>query len=102
MTKQNLERRRMMTMLSSRGITYRIIGKMFNVTHQRVQQIISGYNSKHYKKDILQRDNYQCQLCFNKKDVRVHHLNRDRKCNKLYNLLTLCYECHRKLHSGLL
>jgi hypothetical protein len=51
----------------------------------------------------LMRDGYQCQSC-QKKQVRLeaHHIQYREHGGKntLFNLLTLCAECHHKLHQG--
>ncbi len=49
----------------------------------------------------LMRDDYQCQYCGKKKiRLQVHHIipiKSDGK-NTIKNLLTLCYDCHNKVH----
>ena len=56
---------------------------------------------------ILERDNYQCQICFvgnkGKKSLHVHHIfswagYKDFRFNE-FNLTTVCNECHKKIHS---
>lgn len=60
-----------------------------------------GYSSRRCA--ILHRDNYTCQCC-GKKNCRleVHHIKF--KCNggsdDEENLITLCEECHKKIHRG--
>lgn len=52
---------------------------------------------------ILNRDNYTCQIC-GEKDTRleIHHIQYRSKggSNRMDNLVTLCQECHGKIHSG--
>ena len=58
---------------------------------------------------MLWRDNYKCQCCgassTKKKEVRLHtHHLESRKTggNAPDNLITLCEDCHKKLHKGLI
>ncbi len=55
---------------------------------------------------ILKRDNYQCRFCGSDKNLDIHH--RDGKSyskkgsdsnNEDHNLITLCHQCHLKLHA---
>jgi len=39
-----------------------------------------------------------CQLCRGKKNLNIHHINRDVADNSPSNLLTLCASCHTALH----
>lgn len=64
------------------------------------------YNVRQY---VLWRDGYTCQCCrshsSNKKDVRlhVHHLeSRKTGGNAPSNQITICEDCHQKLHKGLI
>ena len=88
------ERKQMMTEMREKGITWQKIGNMFGVSHQRVQQIVKGY--QHSRKTlstkipdnwkpgetknistslkgrsrltemVRHRDNYTCQICHKK------------------------------------
>jgi len=55
---------------------------------------------------IKMRDNYECQICGLKesevqdhfyKSLLVHHINRNKKDDRLENLVTVCLDCHRQL-----
>lgn len=55
----------------------------------------------------LKRDSYKCNRCgmTNSEHKRkygygifVHHLDGDRKNNKIDNLITVCHGCHSKIH----
>ncbi len=55
--------------------------------------------SKELKISIRERDDYTCQLCGCKETNRrhsVHHIDYNKKNNKLENLITLCVNCHQK------
>lgn len=51
--------------------------------------------------EIMQRDNFTCQLCFSStKTLHVHHLEYENSHpwdTPDVNLITLCEECHKKL-----
>ena len=61
-----------------------------------------GYSSR--REAILHRDNYTCQCC-SKKNCRleVHHIKfrRDGGTDDEENLITLCEECHKGVHAGI-
>jgi len=64
-----------------------------------------SYYFYYIRKKVLERDNFQCQLCKTKKKrLTVHHLDGKgmnlpyrKRNNKIDNLITVCYPCHRKL-----
>lgn len=57
------------------------------------------------KSAVLTRDDYTCQIC-GEKDTRleVHHIQFRSKggSDRMENLVTLCYDCHSKVHGGVL
>lgn len=62
-----------------------------------------GYKNNH--EAVLNRDNYTCQCCKTKKGtMHVHHIiyRSNGGSDKMDNLITLCKDCHKKLHDGLL
>ena len=53
------------------------------------------------RKAVLRRDGYKCQMCGAVMNLDVHHVSYENLCNeKLSDLVTLCRECHKKLHKG--
>ena len=54
---------------------------------------------------ILKRDEYKCRLCGSKHNLQVHHIkySKDKKAWEYpnLNLITLCEECHKKVHADL-
>ena len=51
-----------------------------------------------------------CEICGNTDNLETHHLNEQKNCdyngfvndkhfhkNEIYNLVCLCYECHKKV-----
>ena len=62
-----------------------------------------NYSFASHKEAILNRDNYTCQCC-GKKNTRleIHHIIFRSQCgtDDESNLITLCEDCHSKVHSG--
>jgi 5-methylcytosine-specific restriction endonuclease McrA len=40
----------------------------------------------------------ECERCKSKKNLEIHHIDRNRRNNVKENLMPLCKSCHRKLH----
>ena len=62
-----------------------------------------NYGFGNSKAACLNRDNYTCQCCKTKKGtLHAHHIvyRRNGGTDTLDNLITLCEECHKKLHRG--
>jgi len=68
------------------------------VKYQRGKKF--GYENK--RQYVLYRDGFKCQHCGSKDHLEVHHIRykSHKGTNDVDNLITLCYECHQKLHSG--
>lgn len=69
-------------------------------------EMFGQYNVRQY---VLWRDGYTCQCCdahsTKKNDVKLHvHHRESRKTggNAPDNLVTLCEDCHKKLHKGII
>lgn len=53
--------------------------------------------------EILERDNFTCQLCKSqKKTLTIHHFSYSKNPWDVQNqsLLTLCFDCHKKVQIG--
>lgn len=90
---------------------------------QRVREYLTN---KHITFEVLKRDNFECKICGSKKDLDVHHIISfkfiidrivdehpdidintdemykycisDKELNNLNNLITVCSDCHHKIH----
>jgi hypothetical protein len=55
------------------------------------------------KKDILRRDKFYCQICGESNSLHIHHiLSRSTTPELTFdpeNLITVCENCHKKIHS---
>jgi len=57
------------------------------------------------RQEALKRDGYQCQICGATENLHIHHVNPLGMGGSGYkdvpeNMITLCAECHRKIHDG--
>ena len=62
-----------------------------------------AYNYKNNHEAVLNRDHYTCQCCKTKKGtMHVHHIvyHSNGGSDKMDNLITLCEDCHKRLHDG--
>jgi Predicted restriction endonuclease len=61
------------------------------------------YNTQPWRKLVLERDNYRCQICDTNNNLHAHHVKPwikyplDRY--DVNNGLTLCDRCHWRVHS---
>lgn len=65
-------------------------------------EMYDSFNARQY---VLKRDNYTCQCCKKHKEIKlhVHHIEtRKIGSNSPNNLITLCKECHEKVHKGMI
>ena len=68
-------------------------------TDYQLGEMYDEYNVRQY---VLKRDNYSCRICGCKEaKFHVHHIEtRKAGGNAPDNLITLCENCHEKLHKG--
>lgn len=65
----------------------------------------TNYGFENTKAMVLNRDGYKCHICKNKKKgvrLEVHHIifRSNGGSDEPENLITLCHDCHTKLHNG--
>ena len=63
----------------------------------------TNYGFANSREHALSRDGYTCQICGAKHTrLEVHHIKYRSQggTNDLYNLITLCESCHKKIHAG--
>jgi ATP-dependent DNA helicase RecQ len=52
------------------------------------------------RRSVLKRDGWRCQSCGSRAGLEVHHIpKRSWDTIQKKNLITLCWECHRQIHS---
>ena len=105
-----MNRNKRMAELKANGLSYGSIANVFDISRQRVHQILSGYaknnKSAQHRKGwyaelkalVFERDGYKCQRCDSTKTILVHHQNTNDGDNNLSNLVTLCRKCHQNIH----
>ena len=51
-------------------------------------------------RQLLERDGWRCQICGSMRHLQVHHLKLRSQAgdDEELNLITLCAECHARLH----
>ncbi len=55
------------------------------------------------RKEVLERDNHECQICGGKGGLVLHHkipIRIQRRLNTKDNLITLCVYCHIPIERG--
>ena len=95
------ERIEQMTTMKLDGETYQAIGKQFNLSRQRVQQLLEP--PAFIRKLVYERAEGRCESCGILVGVRghIHHKgNGDYDYQNIENLQLLCPSCHRLIHSG--
>ncbi len=52
-------------------------------------------------RSVLERDGWRCQSCGSRAGLEVHHIRPRSNLghDAEENLITLCWECHRQIHS---
>jgi 5-methylcytosine-specific restriction endonuclease McrA len=53
------------------------------------------------QRQVLERDGWRCQVCGSMQRLQVHHLKLRSQsgADAEHNLITLCAECHARMHS---
>jgi Restriction endonuclease len=66
---------------------------------KRYQKYINSKQWVAKRKQVFQRDNYECQKCKSKEELRAHHLTYEHFGDEpLEDLITLCNPCHNEIH----
>jgi len=67
---------------------------------RRIRLDVEAYRKLHV--EILERDGWRCQACGSLSGLEVHHIQLRSQCgaDSEGNLITLCSECHRRIHEA--
>lgn len=69
------------------------------VYKQQYQSYLRSPEWQIKRDSVLSRDDHKCRICGSTKDLHVHHLTYDRVYDEsLYDLVTVCKECHKLIH----
>jgi hypothetical protein len=87
------------------GWSYGEVARKFKISRQRVHQLTNNTKASNpLRKEVIERDNYRCQMCgkpYNvtkPQDNQVHHINGISGDNRMENMILLCRECHMIIH----
>jgi 5-methylcytosine-specific restriction endonuclease McrA len=70
-----------------------------NSKRYKYYEYLTSDKWKILREKVKERDEYLCQECKIEKAEEVHHLNYDNIFNeKLSDLISVCTECHKKIH----
>jgi 5-methylcytosine-specific restriction endonuclease McrA len=105
MLKEKTDRNEKIKKLYESGKSLSGIASLFNVSRQRVHQIVSGYktsNMDYYKKMMYPDQNGKCIVCnvefSDEVKSEIHHIDKNPANNKFSNLVLLCQKCHKETH----
>lgn len=67
--------------------------------HPRIRLDSESYRELRWQ--VLQRDEWRCQLCGSRRNLQVHHIKPRSQCRNDSddNLITLYSQCHGQVHS---
>lgn len=83
--------------LHQEGLGYSEIASNFNISRQRVHQIITGYRTISPLKWKMKLLSEGCKKCSGKA-MNIHHIDKNSHNNEITNLMPLCIKCHKKIH----
>lgn len=65
-------------------------------------QYINSRDWQLKRREVLKRDNHQCQTCLNTENLEIHHKTYERLGDEnLDDLITLCTHCHEAITSSI-
>lgn len=72
---------------------------MARVDYEEYKQYLESDEWKVKREERLEKDGHRCVCCNSSDNLNVHHITYDRLKNEsIYDLITLCRDCHEKLH----
>lgn len=86
--------------LFKQGYSYQEIGNKFNVSRQRIHQVVKDYrNIGRRGREDKYRDFGQCNRCSELATV-LHHIDLNNSNDDISNLRALCHKCHMTKHTN--
>ena len=70
--------------------------------HKSYRDYLKSNEWKTIARKVRKRDKYKCVLCNNISNLQVHHTTYDnifKETNHLEDLITVCSNCHKKIHN---
>ena len=82
--------------------SYRKSDMSDSISQKRPRVQLASVPYSRLRKEILERDNWRCQVCGCLKNLDVHHMRRRSALGEDLetNLITVCRECHQILHGS--
>lgn len=56
--------------------------------------------TKALKREIRARDGNRCVICGTEEALRIHHINENGNDHRWENLITVCVDCHLRIHQN--
>jgi len=74
------------------------------MTYVRPKRRLTRLGVKEYRtlcNKVFERDHWRCQICGSMRQLQIHHkeFRSHMGSDSEENLITLCDECHRRIHS---
>lgn len=71
--------------------------------YKNLSKPINRLGLRLWKREVVTRDNYECQVCSIDAGLEIHHIEaysvRPDLISDIDNGITICYDCHKLLHS---
>jgi cytochrome c1 len=61
---------------------------------------MSDHRADEYRSKCLSEKEEKCVVCGEEEYIVIHHADGDRSNDGLQNLISVCHECHGKIHAG--
>jgi transcriptional regulator len=92
------ERIKIVFKLRERGKTYQEIADLLRISRQRVHQLVTGYSTISQKlRNKIKETRNECEVCGKKKNIEIHHKDRNHKNNSPRNISILFIKHHREI-----
>lgn len=86
--------------------SYSEVARIFGVSRQRVEQAVKRISIRaiKYRHRFLKMlsDFNKCITCGSKKQIVIHHIDKNRNNDDSSNLVPLCTACHLRIHNKFL
>ena len=96
-TKEYIEKKGLILKMRAEKMSYEAIGKVLNISKQRVHQVLKDYSSIGGN---IAPGEYECVVCKTQENLQCHHKNFDSYDNRPSNLEWRCLKHHKEVHKG--
>lgn len=84
------------------GTTKTKLSKKFNISRQRVSQIVDKYSTlsnSAIRAKVFSYCQDRCVICHTKIKLQIHHIDNNSRNNLFENLVVVCNKCHKSIHA---